>query len=547
MDRLVAALERHRESGIVGAAAAVVVGDEVAWWGGVGSLDHDRDEPVTVTTSFPIQSVTKPLVAAALVQQMHAGAFALDDRVNRYLEPVRVTNPWEQSSPITIRQLFTHTAGLPATFASGGAPTLEEAVATEIGAAVEPGTAMVYANTGYDALGYLLQRVTGSDWDVAVRDIVLSPLGMHATGAGDARADARHRATGHIWSAAEGRTVTVMGVPSAYAAPSGSMVSNVEDLARFLVAMLNEGGGVLAAEAVASMQRLHAPLGSGFGGMGLGLRVDHRRERRFFCHGGDGAGFTAFVGGHPGERVGVVLLMNTGGADVARSNLVRVALECVLDGTGRTAYATAAASSPRASRYRSTFWNVRAEVTVGDGMPELTVPAGTISFDEGVSRLAPAGSRWFADGGVFDGWELEFASDSDGRPCFSGGVYPYLFRADDTPIIGLPHNVDTTADVGGAWVGTADTPFGPLPLGVEVDAGARRVTVDIMGMTEADTAADADGGWVRGEVPFDVPGVGPITVFVRLGVIGGRLEGLLYARTQFGEFGIPTTLSRSTG
>jgi hypothetical protein len=276
--------------------------------------------------------------------------------------------------------------------------------------------------------------------------------------------------------------------------------------------------------------------------MGLGFRVDRRGERRFFCHGGDGVGFTTFIGGHPDERVGVVLLMNAGGAQEARSVLVRTALECGLGGT-------ASRSNPRTGAplvqgaYRSTFWNVRAEIAEPNGSRQLTVPAGTVSFSESVSRLLPAGPRWLADGGMFDGWELEFGTTPEGRSCFFGGVYPFEFVADDSPIVRMPTTVDVAGELVGAWTGTADTPFGKLPLEVDV-RGGQLVSVAIMGLAASDEDADATAGWVRGEVQFDDFGFGAVRMFLRLGLVDGRLEGFLYARTGLGEFAIPSVLTR---
>jgi CubicO group peptidase (beta-lactamase class C family) len=542
VDRLVSAIEQQLAGGVVGIAGAVVVGHEIVWSGGFGVLDVERRQPVTAASSFPIQSVTKSLVATALMHWIEQGVVALDDPVNRHLYPVTVGNPWELSSPITIRQLFTHTAGLPATMGMSSAASLPETVAHEVAAVNEPGTTMVYANTGYDVLGYLLQRLSDTSWDAAVRDTVLAPLGMSTTGIDASSSSEHEQATGHLWSMLDTSPLPVEPPPLTYAQPSGSMVSTADDLARFVVALLNGGGGVVETASVADMQRVHAPLGAGSGGMGLGFRVDRRGERRFFCHGGDGVGFTTFIGGHPDERVGVVLLMNTGGAQEARSVLVRTALECGLGGVssapnGRT-------SSPLVQgAYRSTFWNVRAEITDPNGSRQLTVPAGTVSFSESVSRLLPAGPRWLADGGMFDGWELEVATQSDGRSCFFGGVYPFEFVADDSPIVRMPTTVDVAGEVAGAWMGTADTPFGDLPLEVEV-RGGQSVSVTLMGLAASDEHADATAGWVRGEVLFDYPGVGAVRVFLKLGLVARRLEGFLYARTDLGEFAIPSVLTR---
>src|SRR5206468_4975983 len=86
------------------------------------------------------------------------------------------------------------------------------------------------------------------------------------------------RPTGHGVSQLDGSHLRLGLLPQPHDAPppSGGLVSTVEDLACFLIAHLNRGGGIVAPHSVADMHRLHAPLGAGGGGMGLGFRVDLR-------------------------------------------------------------------------------------------------------------------------------------------------------------------------------------------------------------------------------------------------------------------------------
>jgi hypothetical protein len=107
----------------------------------------------------------------------------------------------------------------------------------------------------------------------------------------------------------------------------------------------------------------------------------------------------------------------------------------------------------------------------------------------------------------------------------------------------MPTTVDVAGDLIGAWTGTADTPFGELPLEVDV-RGDQLVWVTIVGLAASDEHAHAAAGWVRGEVEFDDFGYGAVRMFVRLGLVDGRLEGFLYARMGLGEYAIPSVLTR---
>ena len=279
--------------------------------------------------------------------------------------------------------------------------------------------------------------------------------------------------------------------------------------------------------------------------MGLGFRVDQRGGRPLFCHGGDGVGFTNFIGAHPDERVGVVVLLNSGGAHDARSAIVSAALAYGLDEP--PAHSVAARVDPRfLGGYRSTFWELRAELTQSGDHPALRTSGGIVS-SETTSRLEPAGDRWRGEGGMFDGWELDLVVGADGQPRLYGGVYPFELVSDDTSVPGLPTAVDHDADLSGAWAGTTHTPLGPVPLELVVSS-ASAATVTTMGAVEvALTDVEAGAGWVTGHFDIDVAGIGRLQVFLLLGLAERRLQGMTYARSEIGEFAMPTELEQPTG
>jgi hypothetical protein len=278
-------------------------------------------------------------------------------------------------------------------------------------------------------------------------------------------------------------------------------------------------------------------------GMGLGFRIDQRGGRPFFCHAGDGVGFTAFIGGHPEEGVGVALLMNTGDAQEARSVIVRRALESVLGEPASSAGSRGPIALPPTGGYRSTYWGVRVHVDLVDDVPILTTSPGSISSVASAGRLTPHGARWRADGGMFDGCELDFEFGEDGRR-FSGGMYPFEFVADDARVIAVPAEVDETGDLRGTWTGTIETPLGSIPLELDVLDGEQTVRLRVMGAEGTDTGAVTHSGRVHARFALDVLGFGSLTAFARLGLVGASLEGLLFVRTDAGELSFPSALVR---
>lgn len=535
-------------AGVTGIAVSAVRDSEVVFSAGFGVADVDESRPVSVEAAFAAQSVTKAVLATAIMRFVESGALRLDDPVNGHLGAIRLANRWEETHPVTIGQLLTHTAGIPEGCGWHSTTSVEDEVANHLSTSFEPGSRLIYANGGYDVLGCVLTQLAGRAWDRAVSELVLEPLGMWSSAVGSPPQHQRDRTVGHVLSQADGSALQVLVPPWPYdpPPPSGSLSSTAEDLAHFLLAHLEGGGGILSEKSVADMHRLHAPLGPGGGGMGLGFRVDRRGDRPFFCHGGDGLGFTTFVGGHPHERVGVVVLINTGGAQQARSMVVRAALDALLDRERRSRTAPPPARSRLPAEldggYRSTYWGIRAELEQHDDGPSLTV-SGSVLSGEMRSKLDPTDGRWLGRGGMFDGWELDLLTDADGKGRIFGGVYPFELIADDTAIVRLPKIVNEDGDANGNWSGTADTPYGIMPIELSVTPAAAAVTIPWFSSERLPLSdAELSSGWLTGWFNIEVPGIGTFTISLRLGLTNGRLQGILHARSDLGQFPIPTAL-----
>ena len=192
-----------------------------------------------------------------------------------------------------------------------------------------------------------------------------------------------------------------------------------------------------------------------------------------------------------------------------------------------------------------------AEVTDDGGAPILTVAANPIAYADSVSTLTAVDGRWRAEGGMFDGCELDFGTDGGSRR-FSGGVYPFEFVADETPVITRPDEVrvdDVTVQgpVGGVWAGDLDTPLGTIPIGFTVNEHDGTVAVEVLGTSAVDDHADVGDGRVHARLEVDVAGFGEITLFVRLALGEGGLSGPLYARSpSIGEIRMPAVLERNS-
>ena len=94
-----------------GLAVGIVYDGELLWGKGFGYAEIEAKEPITLDTRFRIASISKTFTAVALLQMRDAGTLSLDDPVSRYLDWFNLQ--YEGAPEITIRNLLTHTSGLP--------------------------------------------------------------------------------------------------------------------------------------------------------------------------------------------------------------------------------------------------------------------------------------------------------------------------------------------------------------------------------------------------------------------------------------------------
>jgi CubicO group peptidase (beta-lactamase class C family) len=228
---------------IPGVVVGVVVDGELAYAKGFGFADVEKKSLPDIDTVFRIGSITKSFTALATLALRDDGVLALDDPLTNFVpEAAGIVYPTRDAPPITLRQLLTHTSGLPrdGIFAGPKAPSEGDVLKALSGLSLEnvPGTAYVYSNFGFGLLGIAAGRAAKSSLREVIARRILVPSGMTAT-------------TWDRAAVAEGRLATgyapgAQGEPSPAEDPSlggiegaGGLYSSVRDLGRYLAAQLD--------------------------------------------------------------------------------------------------------------------------------------------------------------------------------------------------------------------------------------------------------------------------------------------------------------------
>ncbi|MCC8246345.1 serine hydrolase domain-containing protein [Saccharothrix luteola] len=272
---LQAALDGAVAVGAPGALAGVL--DEGGQWyghSGVGNL-ADRGTPKP-RGQFRAGSITKTVVATAVLQLVGEGRVELEDRIQD-----RLPGLLPYAEPITVRQLLQHTSGIPFTERWAGLPEIDTTrwqhqppdETIRKGAegkplSFPPGQGVEYSNTNYAVLGKLVEKLTGRSLHAELQRRVLDRAGMR-----DSYLPYRHphvdRPAARGYERLHGPDAAPTDVTDYEMSRfwgSGNLVSTVDDLNRFYRALL--AGGLVPAAQAAEM-RTTVP--SGIPGLEFGL------------------------------------------------------------------------------------------------------------------------------------------------------------------------------------------------------------------------------------------------------------------------------------
>jgi len=151
---------------------------KVAACGSLGRLGDETSAEATLDSIFDMASVTKPVATAtSLMILLERGALHLNQPVTDFFPGERLPH----LAGVTVKQLVTHTSGLPAwrdLFSEDG--TREGAIERLLHTPLEnpPGTKHVYSCLGYITLGLIIEKVSGMSLADFARENIFVPLGM---------------------------------------------------------------------------------------------------------------------------------------------------------------------------------------------------------------------------------------------------------------------------------------------------------------------------------------------------------------------------------
>ncbi|TDD31597.1 class A beta-lactamase-related serine hydrolase [Actinomadura sp. KC06] len=267
--KLRATLDATHEAGMIGLFSAVRDG-RTTWDGASGVADAETGRPVTPGMHHRAGSITKTLVATAILQQVEKGRVELDVPVGQYLPEVFPGRPGKQ---VTVRMLLNHTSGI-GDYIAQAFPSLTEGSPKSLDEnrlrrlspeqlikwgmqaprTGEPGERWSYSNTNYVIAGRLLEKVTGTKAEKYIARHVIGKAGLkHTYFPSGPHIDGPHsRMYESLFQYVKPpRDYSTFNMSWAWTA--GALVSTTDDLNRFYRKLLT--GGLIGETALAEMQR----------------------------------------------------------------------------------------------------------------------------------------------------------------------------------------------------------------------------------------------------------------------------------------------------
>jgi len=295
---------RRHEQRLFDGEALVAEAGRVIYRGGFGLADRDAGRSYTPDTPSCLASLTKPITAVAVMMLAEEGKIAFESLLSQLLPGFSAA-----IGSITVRQLLTHTSGVP-DYPDLGVDHPGVTNAEILGAlrrvqapAFPPGLKYQYSNSGYVLLGSVVERLSSTALPQFFADRIFRPLGMTSTFVLTSRAD------------------KTAGVARGYdrntgaddfdgmATGDGGVYSTVNDMLGFDQALYGE---TLVRQQTLAVAFTPAQVREGSTTYGFGWNIVSEAAGVRVWHQGNTAGFRAFIERRLWNRVTVIMLTNGG-------------------------------------------------------------------------------------------------------------------------------------------------------------------------------------------------------------------------------------------
>ena len=312
-----------------GIGVGIVINDKLVFAKGYGYRDYEKKLPFTPATLCQIASNSKLFTAVAAGMLVEEGKLGWDKPVRQSVPTIQFYND-QLNNNVTLRDMLSHRTGVTRHDLIWFKSDFKRKELFEKLKYLEPQQPMretfLYNNLMFSAVGYIIELKSGKTWEQFVRERIFEPLNMGST---TYTISEMVKRPDHGVPFREKRdTFELYKIPyyedTEGVAPAGAIISNIEDMSHWLIALMNEGkynGKQVLPPSVlkATLQPatgLPNTLGESLGyweilnpAYGMGRQTASYRGRLITYHGGDLPGFHSQVSFLPNDRIGVIVFV----------------------------------------------------------------------------------------------------------------------------------------------------------------------------------------------------------------------------------------------
>lgn len=320
-----------RQHDVPGMVAAVVKGDKIIAIGAAGVRRRGGNDKIQVTDQFHLGSCTKSMTATLCAMLVEEGKLSWETTISDVFPELKATmRPGWRT--VTLRQLLTHRAGMPADLMEGGLWALlwlqrDPVTARQMllkgvlahDPAAEPGTKFIYSNAGFAVAGHMAEHVMHKPWEELLRERLFKPLKMTSAGFGaPGKAGGVKEPWGHT---ADGKPVE----PGPRAdnpvaiGPAGTVHCSIEDWAKYIALHLRGDEGDAKLLKADTFRVLHTPPEGADYAMGWGVAERGWAGGAALTHAGSNTMWYAVTWLAPRRDFAVVICCNQGGDEAAKA------------------------------------------------------------------------------------------------------------------------------------------------------------------------------------------------------------------------------------
>jgi CubicO group peptidase (beta-lactamase class C family) len=296
---------------------AVVTKDTVLFSNGFGIANIGTKQKATSQTLFPMASITKTFTALAIMKLVKQGKLSLYDDLSKIAPEIVFTNKWEKTNPVKIIHLLEHTSGFDDlrfnTFWNNDLNITElqaiEKCKNSMHCRWIPGEREAYSNIGYNILGYLVEKLSGSKYEDYLKKEIFLPIGMTNSNFNIPAKPNSLYATPYEWSGKDYKQLPFLQMVGK---GSGALYSCADDMAMFVKFMLNNGNN--------EIEQMEIPESTPAARLGLktgyakGITVDFLNYKfPFYGHDGAGLGFNSRYAYNRDLKAGFVICCSNSG------------------------------------------------------------------------------------------------------------------------------------------------------------------------------------------------------------------------------------------